>query len=116
MPRRAETILTDTAIRKLRPAERRYEVRDAARPGFGVRVELDGRKVLFRRFGSRGERRLTLGTNSRAFGLAQARAAADHARAEHAAGRGSLSSTPWTAKSAGRWSELHWCKIAHNNF
>jgi hypothetical protein len=28
--------VTDTAIRKLRPAERRYEVRDAARPGFGV--------------------------------------------------------------------------------
>ena len=40
MPRRAETILTDTAIRKLRPAERRYEVRDAARRELGVYVEL----------------------------------------------------------------------------
>ena len=86
MPRRADTILTDTAIRKLRPAERRYEVRDAARPGFGVRVELDGRKVFFQRFGARGERRLTLGAYSRAFGLAKARAAADKARADHGAG------------------------------
>ena len=91
MPRRAETILTDTAVRKLRPAERRYEVRDAARPGFGVRVELDGRKVFFQRFGARGERRLTLGTYSRAFGLAAARAAADEARAEHTAGRDPIS-------------------------
>jgi integrase len=87
MPRRADTILTDTAIRKLRPAERRYEVRDASRPGFGLRVELDGRKVFFQRFGARGERRLTLGAYSRAFGLAEARAAADKARADHAAGR-----------------------------
>ncbi len=87
MPRRADTILTDTAIRKLRPAARRYEVRDASRPGFGLRVELDGRKVFFQRFGSRGERRLTLGAYSQAFGLAEARAAADKARADHAAGR-----------------------------
>jgi integrase len=87
MPRRADTILTDTAIRKLRPAARRYEVRDASRPGFGLRVELDGRKVFFQRFGSRGERRLTLGAYSRAFGLAEARAAADKARADHTAGR-----------------------------
>src|ERR1700688_2970513 len=91
MPRRADTILTDTAIRKLRPTERRYEVRDAARPGFGVRVELDGRKVFFQRFGTRGERRLTLGTYSRAFGLAKARAAADKARADHAAGHDPIS-------------------------
>jgi integrase len=87
MPRRADTILTDTAIRKLRPAARRYEVRDASRPGFGLRIELDGRKVFFQRFGARGERRLTLGAYSRAFGLAEARAAADKARADHTAGR-----------------------------
>jgi integrase len=88
MPRRASTILTDTAIRKLRPAGQRYEMRDASRPGFGVRVELDGRKVFFQRFGARGERRLTLGAYSPgAFGLAEARAAADKARADHAAGR-----------------------------
>ena len=86
MPRRASTILTDTAIRKLRPAAQRYEVRDASRPGFGLRVELDGRKVFFQRFGARGERRLTLGTYSRAFGLAEARAAADKARADYGAG------------------------------
>jgi integrase len=86
MPRRASTILTDTAIRKLRPAAQRYEVRDAARPGFGVRVELDGRKVFFQRFGARGERRLTLGAYSAAFGLAQARSAADKARADYGAG------------------------------
>jgi integrase len=91
MPRRADTILTDTAIRKLRPAERRYEVRDGARPGFGVRVELDGRKVFFQRFGTRGERRLTLGTYSRSFGLAEARAAADKARADHRDGRDPIS-------------------------
>jgi integrase len=87
MPRRADTILTDTAIRKLRPAAQRYEVRDASRPGFGLRVELDGRKVFFQRFGARGERRLTLGPYSRAFGLAKARAAADKARADQADGR-----------------------------
>lgn len=86
MPRRADTILTDTAIRKLQPAAKRYEVRDASRPGFGVRVELDGRKIFFQRFGTRGERRLTLGTYSQAFGLAKARAAADKARADYAAG------------------------------
>ena len=72
MPRRATTTLTDTAIRKLRPKERRYEVRDAARPGFGVRVEPDGRKIFFQRFGVHGERRLTLGGYSEAFGLSQA--------------------------------------------
>ena len=60
MPRRADTTLTDTAVKNLRPAAKRYEVRDAARPGFGVRVELDGRRVFFQRFGTRGERRLTL--------------------------------------------------------
>lgn len=88
MPRRAATILTDTAIRKLRSAASRYEVRDASRPGFGVRVELDGRKVFFQRFGTRGERRLTLGVYARgAFGLKEARAAADKARADHGAGR-----------------------------
>lgn len=87
MPRRADKMLTDTGIRNLRRAERRYEVRDAARPGFGVRVELDGRKVFFQRFGSRGERRLNLGNYSKAFGLAEARIAADKARAEYEAGR-----------------------------
>jgi integrase len=57
-----------------------------------VRVELDGRKVFFQRFGARGERRLTLGSYSpRAFGLAEARAAADKARADHAAGRDPIS-------------------------
>jgi integrase len=86
MPRRAGTILTDTAIRKLRPAGRRFEVRDASRPGFGVRVEIDGRKVFFQRFGTRGERRLTLGVYSASYGLAQARSAADKARADYAAG------------------------------
>ncbi|HEX3526971.1 MAG TPA: tyrosine-type recombinase/integrase [Thermoanaerobaculia bacterium] len=87
MPRRAETTLTDTAVRNLRPRETRYEVRDASRPGFGVRVELDGRKVFFQRFGTRGERRLNLGTYSSSFGLSKARSAADKARAEFAAGQ-----------------------------
>ena len=86
MPRRATTTLTDTAIRKLRPGDRRYEVRDALRPGFGVRIEPDGRKIFFQRFGDRGERRLTLGAYSTAFGLAHARSAADKARADYSAG------------------------------
>lgn len=98
---RAETILTDTAILKLRPAERRYEVRDAARLGFGIRVELDGRKVFFQRFGSRGERRLTLGTYSRAFGLAKARAAV---MGEHGARTGGRPArAPARAAPGGRW-------------
>jgi len=84
MPRRADTMLTDKAVKNLRPGEKRYEVRDAARPGFGVRVELDGRKVFFQRFGTRGERRLNLGTYSASYGLAKARADADKARAEFA--------------------------------
>src|ERR1700688_4909262 len=87
MPRRADTILTDTAIRKLRPAAQRYEVRDASRPGFGVRVALDGRQVFFQRFGARGDPRSPLAPSWRASGVAKARAAADKARADHADGR-----------------------------
>ena len=102
MPRRADTTLTDTAVKNLRPAAKRYEVRDAARPGFGVRVELDGRKVFFQRFGTRGERRLTLGTYSAAFGLAKARSAADKARADYAAGE-----DPIAAKQEQRRQERH---------
>jgi integrase len=83
MPRRAATILTDTAIKNLKAAEKRYEVRDALRAGFGVRVERDGRKVFFQRFGTHGERRLNLGTYSDAFGLKTARDAADDARAAY---------------------------------
>lgn len=86
MPRRAAATLTDTAIRRLRPSGRRYEIRDAALPGFGVRVEPDGRKIFFQRFGVQGERRLPLGAYSAAFGLAQARIAADKARADLVAG------------------------------
>jgi len=94
--------LTDTAVKNLRPAEKRYEVRDAARPGFGVRVELDGRKVFFQRFGTRGERRLALGTYSAAFGLAKARRAAEKASADYAAGE-----DPIAAKKEQRRQERH---------
>ena len=87
MPRRADTILTDTAVKNLRPAAKRYEVRDAARPGFGVRVERDGRKVFFQRFGTHGERRLNLGNYSAAFGLAKARTAGDKAREDYREGK-----------------------------
>jgi Arm DNA-binding domain len=96
MPRRAEKILTDTGVRNLRRTGRRYEVRDAARPGFGVRVEADGRKVFFQRFGSRGERRLILGTYSKAFSLAEARAAAE--RPERTTTPDAIRS--WRSKSA----------------
>jgi integrase len=102
MSRRADTILTDTGVKNLKPRAKRYEVRDAARPGFGVRVELDGRKVFFVRFGTRGERRLNLGNYSAAFGLATARTAADQARAEFNAGR-----DPIAAKKEQRRQERH---------
>lgn len=46
MPRRAETKLTDTAVKNLRPRATRYEVRDAARAGFGVQRELKRRIFL----------------------------------------------------------------------
>ncbi len=104
MPRRADTILTDTAVKNLRPAAKRYEVRDASRPGFGVRVELDGRKVFFQRFGTRGERRLTLGTYSGAdsYGLAKARTDADKARQDYKDGK-----DPIAAKREQRRQERH---------
>ena len=102
MPRRAETKLTDTAVKNLRPRATRYEVRDAARAGFGVRVELDGRKVFFQRFGTRGERRLNLGIYSAAFGLAKARRAAEKASADYAAGE-----DPIAAKKEQRLQERH---------
>jgi integrase len=87
MPRKEKTLLTDPAVRNLKPAAKRYEVRDGGRPGFGVRVELDGRKVFFQRFGTHGERRLNLGTYSASYGLATARADSDKARADYKAGK-----------------------------
>jgi integrase len=102
MPRRADTMLTDKAVKNLRPAEKRYEVRDAARPGFGVRVERDGRKVFFQRFGTRGERRLILGTYSASYGLAKARKDADKARADYQSGQ-----DPIAAKQEQRRRERH---------
>jgi hypothetical protein len=102
MPRKEETRLTDTAVRNLKPTAKRYEVRDGGHPGFGVRVELDGRKVFFQRFGTRGERRLTLETYSASYGLARARADADKALAEYAAGQ-----DPIAAKQEKRRRERH---------
>lgn len=54
--------LSDKTILALKPALKRYEVRDAHLPGFGVRVSASGQKSLFvaYRYGTE-QRRITLG-------------------------------------------------------
>ncbi len=70
--------------------------------GFGVRVELDGRKVFFQRFGTHGERRLNLGIYSASYGLKKARSDADKARLDYNAGK-----DPIAAKHEQRRRERH---------
>jgi integrase len=54
--------LTDTAIRKLKPTGQRYEVWDASRPGFGVRMGQGGkRSFVFLYHAASTARRMTLG-------------------------------------------------------
>lgn len=65
--------LSDKTIAALKPALKRYEVRDAHLPGFGVRVSPTGQKSLFvsYRYGTE-QRRMALGKYPRVT-LAQAR-------------------------------------------
>jgi integrase len=65
--------LSDKTIASLKPTSKRYEIRDAHLPGFGVRVSPTGRKSLFvaYRYGTE-QRRMALGRYPRVT-LAQAR-------------------------------------------
>lgn len=65
--------LTDRSIAALKPDTKRYEIRDALLPGFGVRVSPTGQKSLFvaYRYGAE-QRRMALGKYPRTT-LAQAR-------------------------------------------
>lgn len=65
--------LSDRTVSALKPQQKRYEVRDAHFPGFGVRVTPNGRKSFFAsyRYGIK-QRRKTIGFYPR-IGLAEAR-------------------------------------------
>lgn len=71
--------LTDKSVAALKPAMKRYEVRDVLLPGFGVRVTTDGQKSfnLSFRYGTK-QRRLKLGIYPRVK-LAEARKKANDA-------------------------------------
>ena len=47
MPKLVSKALTDLAVRKARPKDKRYDLYDAALRGFGVRVSTSGTKVWF---------------------------------------------------------------------
>ena len=47
MPKLVSKPLTDLAVRKARPKEKRYDLYDAALRGFGVRVSTSGAKTWF---------------------------------------------------------------------
>ena len=47
MPKLVSKLLTDLAVRKARPKEKRYDLYDAALRGFGVRVSTSGAKTWF---------------------------------------------------------------------
>ena len=54
--------LTDKTVASLKSQARRYEVRDALLPGFGVRVAIGGQKTFFLTFRESGrQRRVSLG-------------------------------------------------------
>src|SRR5262245_40011881 len=73
---------TDASVRALKPQGLRYEVFEAGRPGFGLRVSESGTKTWFflYRFGGR-PRRLTLGE----YGPARPKLGLADAHLEHAA-------------------------------
>jgi integrase len=95
MPKLVSKPLTDLAVRKARPKEKRYDLYDAALRGFGVRVSTSGAKTWFvmRRVNERMVR-YSLGRYPE-YSLTEARAAAatalkqmnegDHPRADKAA-------------------------------
>src|ERR1700683_1500824 len=43
----AERNLTEKIVAALKPTDKRYQVRDAKQPGFGVRVDPSGRKSYY---------------------------------------------------------------------
>lgn len=47
MPKQVSKALTDLSVRKARPAEKRYDLYDAAIRGFGLRVSTSGAKTWF---------------------------------------------------------------------
>ena len=47
MPRLVQSQLTDVAVRKAKPTDKRYDLYDAALRGFGVRVAVSGTKTWF---------------------------------------------------------------------
>ena len=95
MPKLVSKSLTDLAVRKARPADKRYDLFDAALRGFGLRVSTSGAKTWFvmRRVNGRMVR-YSLGRYPE-YSLTEARAAAaaalkqmtegDHPRADKAA-------------------------------
>lgn len=95
MPKLVSKALTDLAVRKARPAEKRYDLYDAALRGFGLRVSTSGAKTWFamRRVNGRMVRH-SLGRYPE-YSLAEARIAAgaalkkmtegEHPRADKAA-------------------------------
>jgi integrase len=95
MPKLVSKPLTDLAVRKARPANKRYDLYDAAMRGFGVRVSTSGAKTWFvmRRVNERMVR-YSLGRYPE-YSLTEARAAAaaalkqmtegEHPRADKAA-------------------------------
>ena len=95
MPKLVSKPITDLAVRKARPKEKRYDLYDAALRGFGVRVSMSGSKTWFvmRRVNGRMVR-YSLGRYPE-YSLTEARAAAatalkqmtegDHPRADKAA-------------------------------
>jgi integrase len=95
MPKQVSKALTDLSVRKARPAEKRYDLFDAALRGFGLRVSTSGAKTWFamRRVNGRMVRH-SLGRYPE-YSLAEARIAAgaalkqmtegDHPRADKAA-------------------------------
>ena len=76
MPKLVRKPLTDLAVRKARPKEKRYDLFDAALRGFGLRVATSGARVWFvmRRVNGRMVR-YSLGRYPK-YSLTEARAAA----------------------------------------
>ncbi len=74
MPQLVDKALTDQAVKKLKPANKRYEVRDASARGLGIRIAPSGSKTWFAMKRVNGKNvRATLG-HYPSMSLAQARA------------------------------------------
>lgn len=100
MPKLSPARLTDTLIRSLKPKSQRYEVYDAAQPGFGIRVATSGALswVLLTRENGR-RKRITLGGYP-AMSLSKAREAARVALSEVQEGTFGRKKVPSTFETA----------------